>query len=771
MTQVTRTGIVGNAQPPQEAEGVADHTAADNSHRPPIDSFVGTVNFSPNTPPIVPDPKTSLEYWQDKMAESPRDATYELNDFARRSLKKITPEIVELLITSGLKVDPSYTSSTLVGIARHAPQNITSRIVELLVRLCLEQKTDLSHICRVLTAFVLNTPKGLADKAFETLKTTCLERASYSYHVCFALSDIAQNAPDEMAFRALESLMTTAMEKDLDEACRTLRHLFRTRPDLMSDDVMALLLAKPHPSLIQLSDGGLGWSSVPILIGGQISQRDEVSPAPVSLPQVDLTRSRPLSDLVPSTEGSWNGRTLRLEPDPDGSQVVFKAVAPLQTLAELAAELSWLLYVAQRDDLHSIYPRPLMLESAGIFTGAVTHESREGIVFRVPPRYYTSLEDPSLSFAEFREGLLRAAHDLMTLARNGVYHLAPIGLFHNTEMDANERPDHGKYTALPDVVFGWTGMGRLDNFPKALTFQNIGATGLRDLEELARLEDILDSHRVYLEKIELYGATDAPARYAHELANFCRMKIPNAGAHCQAALTSNMILALTLNVGLRALTEHLPSDEVKEVYEKWHGEAQKVQPPAYAAQIASQWVGELWHSQADSSWLKKMRRYFFGCSSFMSLWRNDKALQPFAELLHELNATTYAALWGIAKDDAFAPLKDRVDWLKLARQLAFFMSPAYVEYVREDARPRQLPQGIYNPQTEVKFGGFRRGTFDRRVGFVGPDGHKDKLALGPVNGQFPVREVENSFLAHTIPPARLGTLNTMMGTGVRFHFR
>jgi len=130
-------------------------------------------------------------------------------------------------------------------------------------------------------------------------------------------------------------------------------------------------------------------------------------------------------------------------------------------------------------------------------------------------------------------------------------------------------------------------------------------------------------------------------------------------------------------------------------------------------------------------------------------WRDDELLTPYADDLLGLYALGYGARNGIDEDKAKSLLADKVDWLRMARQMAFFMTSAHASYMGEEEFVEDFPTfDIYGSDVTVHgFGEYRGRTFNNEFGFVGPDGDSTKLSLGPVNGQFPIREIERAIFA------------------------
>lgn len=101
-----------------------------------------------------------------------------------------------------------------------------------------------------------------------------------------------------------------------------------------------------------------------------------------------------------------------------------------------------------------------------------------------PPRgYFNYLNDPTLSSDSVLEGLLRSAHDLAVLARNGLVHDALIPLFHNREQ-VGRRRDRGIYRWWSEIP------GRLDRWQKSCKYPNLRLSGIADFEHFRQFAEI-----------------------------------------------------------------------------------------------------------------------------------------------------------------------------------------------------------------------------------------------------------------------------------------
>lgn len=117
-----------------------------------------------------------------------------------------------------------------------------------------------------------------------------------------------------------------------------------------------------------------------------------------------------------------------------------------------------------------------------------------------------------------------------------------------------------------------------------------------------------------------------------------------------------------------------------------------------------------------------------------TIWKNAalQVLRNCAQAVSILSTQT------IESAEAF--LRGVVDVNRLARQMQYWMTDAYIE----DVKNNKLPEDIYGEGTEISldFSRFRDGTFNDRIGCSIDGVHQD---LGPVNGQEPIKEANKLF--------------------------
>ncbi len=88
------------------------------------------------------------------------------------------------------------------------------------------------------------------------------------------------------------------------------------------------------------------------------------------------------------------------------------------------------------------------------------------------------------------------------------------------------------------------------------------------------------------------------------------------------------------------------------------------------------------------------------------------------------------------------------------------MTPAHARYLAPGAKVADFPTTLYESSATLfgkngtdTFGGYRPGTFHPHNGFLAPSGDPRTLSLGPVNGPFLPRALENlNYLVFTLDP-------------------
>ncbi|MBI2082191.1 MAG: hypothetical protein HYT76_01350 [Deltaproteobacteria bacterium] len=362
-----------------------------------------------------------------------------------------------------------------------------------------------------------------------------------------------------------------------------------------------------------------------------------------------------------------------------------------QSGEDLVRELQWL-EVTKNLGLQSHLPEPIRDEAGRPLL--LTINGREAIAFRTERDYYRQLADPSTSDEDFFKGLRMAIHDAALLARHGVFHTAPLVAFHAQTIHYGgtyqRARDDGRYIPSPDIVFPTMafGMGKLSDWRGVLKYANLGVTGLRDFEELANLSEIQIPGKMTKDH---YVSVSEHAWERPHLSHADFVERANSSPMARALLLFESYFALHLLVGQRMVTQH----------------------------------------------------------DGRELWKEDRRLALYADRLLELHAEGYSTLMGISSEKARSVLQQRGDWQRLARNLAFWMSPAYVPFVHPDASPHHFPHGIFHERTEIvtedgnRFGHYPQSYYDPEIGYYEPKALPEKLPnLGPFSGAFPIAQIE-----------------------------
>ncbi|MBF0106132.1 MAG: hypothetical protein HQM16_12495 [Deltaproteobacteria bacterium] len=271
--------------------------------------------------------------------------------------------------------------------------------------------------------------------------------------------------------------------------------------------------------------------------------------------------------------------------------------------------------------------------------------------------------------------------DIFTLARYGVLHTVPVPLFHNRE---GGRSDGGAYSLAPTlatVSAFLSGMGRLDNWPQAIKHGNIGVSGMRDLEELATVSEII--------------------RYADKWGNDLHsvVKTNKAEKLVPPLVLGKTLLAAMLFIGNRLRQQSIP------------------------------YGGQFWN---EDRWLNKYKGWLAEVSATAYAALHDTDVESARAVLDPLNDwQRYARQVAFFMTDAHAPYLREGYW-------RLFTHP-FPEDIYEPTLKARGAKG------RSRFGPYRERTFHPKKGFGGLYGQDDEPSLGPVNGQFPIRAFERAF--------------------------
>lgn len=519
-----------------------------------------------------------------------------------------------------------------------------------------------------------------------TLALAIGEQGGWEQHAQ-ALAGVCKNMPTPDQFKVACRVVRRLKDPVPLTRERTLNTFFWLKEALTPDArrrVLALLGNQwpklPHLDTLTFADEGGGETTLPrlariLLPKISASATDFINHAAAPFPPLAFFAAQsPAAPFVRKEMATHD----------DGSFTVQKNPFPGQEPKLLGRELEVARHIREK----GIPLRSLLIEPLGQNGGS--------ILFRTPPGYYRYLSDENVTDDEFDHGLSAAVHDTFTLARHGLYHLVPLKLFHTASDNRDDRhsDDGGRFTWMPDLVWGYRripGMGRLDDWLGALLEPNYGVKGLRDLEEIATLEELMK------EELRQTAKNRAP-----ELVKL--QEQGNALALYDMAILGNHLLAAKLLIGLRLRREAL-------------------------------------------------------ANGYHEFWQRDDLLEPYAAKLHCIFSVGYAAHFDVEENLALKIMANKCDWLQLARQMAFFMTPAHAPFVEEFADVKKFPtKKIYGPHTQIigrepstRMGPYRNRSVHPKEGFLGPEGNRNKPSLGPVNGQYPIREFERAAYAVFIP--------------------
>lgn len=180
--------------------------------------------------------------------------------------------------------------------------------------------------------------------------------------------------------------------------------------------------------------------------------------------------------------------------------------------------------------------------------------------------YFTYLHDPALPFSQFVMANRRAVHDLCRLMGEGILFHQLADLFHNSEKNHEARSEGGRYTVLIDLILNqlnYKGSGRLTGWKKSVRYPNLRGTGLADLGDWFRmnqiytLDDIQLIFKKYLVYVEENFGTAAPN-------------------YVMANLLTEYQYVLFLIIGVRAVLLEKKANKAEEIEFIWHSSAMLV---------------------------------------------------------------------------------------------------------------------------------------------------------------------------------------------------
>jgi hypothetical protein len=194
----------------------------------------------------------------------------------------------------------------------------------------------------------------------------------------------------------------------------------------------------------------------------------------------------------PSGQPVFAGRSLVTALRHSDNLLVLKMARIDDSPEALAGEILWMDHL--RDDTYTFtqrfeVPEPVRVYGHPVFRitclpkgtahPAALHPRRYAVGYVAPREYFRYPNEPDENGLpatdDFSEILSRNAYLLGRLAGKGIFHEAPIPLFHN-RVQQDRRRDQGRYE--------WFRAGRLDRWLDSCSYPNLGPTGLRDFEHL-----------------------------------------------------------------------------------------------------------------------------------------------------------------------------------------------------------------------------------------------------------------------------------------------
>ena len=170
------------------------------------------------------------------------------------------------------------------------------------------------------------------------------------------------------------------------------------------------------------------------------------------------------------------GRSLRYAHN--GRILVIKCARPSENPVDLAREWQWMETLNNGFPQRGHIPTPIgapLMDIQGLPQGAA---STVGIAFLTTPGYFDYPNEPlaPMTTPRAKKVIGQGATLFGDLASQGVFHTAPVPLFHN-RVQVDRRDDDGVYL--------WQKGGRLDRWLASCRYPNFGLSGLRDFEHLA----------------------------------------------------------------------------------------------------------------------------------------------------------------------------------------------------------------------------------------------------------------------------------------------
>ncbi|MBI4125080.1 MAG: hypothetical protein HY466_04015 [Deltaproteobacteria bacterium] len=634
----------------------------------------------------------------------------------------------EILLREGLDSSVYQAAARAIGtIARNRIDLVDPSVLAALKEILLRKGLDSSAYKAAAWAIVAiaQNRSDLIDRSvLAALKEILLREGldSFAYTVAArAIGDIAQNRSDLIDPSVLDALKETLRREGLDSyvyetASEAIGVIFGKSGEALPPSSLSALQLRQ----IRFSDGGNASHDVSSFVESLL--RSAPSPSLQPLPpeaadtfprkeavtlreiEADSEDDKALQALLQDyTFERTMGRTLVFRHKTSGEYLALKLLKEEEDPGELFHEhrmLEWIGKWKKELGLQSDYPTPVAINAKGVVRVA-----------------QTLLPGVSETFTD------KSGREVSVYNRSGSYILT-----------AYETGSAGYFTYLNDASLS----------PEA--FREGMGKSLHDLFTLARHGIIHTALSDLFHNVAQRGRGDR-GKYLW-MVDVIRAIGRSGSGRVHAWLESVAYPNLRLS-GLADLAEAAALEEM--VGDEQHP--------------ASIHLGEARKKFADAGVLRKvflanfLGDYFFtfGLIAGSRLFHRGEWSEEDRTELGEMMRDTFESSWRVFVSGGEAGENGSpagaVDWKRMARQMAYYMSGAYVEDFRPGlGEDRKAPDGMYDPSAQVAFGDFREGSWSKKIGWTGLLNHggtDGQRALGPVNGAYPITEEIKAIYLYT----------------------
>jgi len=438
---------------------------------------------------------------------------------------------------------------------------------------------------------------------------------------------------------------------------------------------------------IKFADNGSSISNFSLMLEGMLTKIDKVDlKSDIQIPNlsVKVMDVENIDNLLKEI-GMERAEFLRVQGrsiifKKDGKYIRIKLMKERETYASFIREIEVQLGIKNHEsdlELLSLMPTPVVIGEKALFSfhesslpesikaqlAAVVEEHWEigkpfdlnevrgkyiAVVDIVEDKsYFNYLNNPELSDEEFLKAAKKSMHDLMVLAKHGLFHTSLVDLFHT----ANDR----RYIWMIDPIFKAlvmeeVGAGRLDAWQESVKYPNPRESGNTDWEHVFSIDEMMNNPDV------VAWLSSLSDRHGEKAINFYI-----------ASSIGDYFLPFALIIADRMFKRN----------------------------------------ELD--------------------WQNHGKLTNFI-------TDIFMEGYRIFTDIDGAEIEEAINWERMAKQITFFCSNAYVKYVKLE----NIPEGIFDSETKVDFGDNKEGTLDDEIGWSNARGCRH---LGPVNGPIPLQEL------------------------------